>query len=64
MTEKPLAIRFDVETIERLDRLAENMSKRSGGVRVTRSDVVRVAVTRGLDALEAEFAENPKRKKS
>lgn len=56
MTEqRPLAIRFDDETIRRLDALAATMSKRAGGVRISRGAAVRAAVERGLHAMEEEF---------
>lgn len=46
------AIRLSGPFIARLDKLAEHMSR--PGMRVTRTDVLRAAAHRGVDALEAE----------
>jgi hypothetical protein len=54
MRKRPLAIAFDAETIAKLDRVAKALSERAAGMRVTRSDIVRAAVDRGLAALEIE----------
>lgn len=40
----------------RLDELAAELSRRAGGSRVSRSDAVRIAATRGIDAYAAERA--------
>jgi hypothetical protein len=50
-----VAGRFAGATVERLDRLAEAMSKAAAGARVTRSDALRIAVEEGLPVLEARF---------
>lgn len=50
-----IPLRFDTEIIERVDALAALLSQRVEGVRVTRSDVFRLAVDRGLPVLEAEL---------
>lgn len=46
------AIRLTDELLERVDRLAERMS--AAGVPITRADVHRLAVLRGVERLEAE----------
>lgn len=53
---KPIPVRFDADQIARLDRVAKALSERAGGAKVSRSEVVRVAVDRGLDALEDSIA--------
>ena len=58
-----LSVKVDDEFAIRLDRLAEVMSARAGGAQVTRSNAMRVALERGMDALELEFAMKPKKPK-
>lgn len=60
MTTKPkpipaTAIRLEPELLERIDRLASTMQERAAGAQVTRTAAMKVALTRGLDSLEAEF---------
>lgn len=58
MPEEPLATftgRYPVAMLERLDRVAEAMSTAAGGIKVTRSDVIRAAIEAGLPALEQRF---------
>jgi predicted transcriptional regulator len=55
MTDRSIPIRLDDDTIDRLDRLAEALAGRAAGVKVARSSVMRVALERGLDSLEAEL---------
>lgn len=63
MTEHPVSTRLDDSTIERLERIAEALSKRAGGVVLKRGTVVRTAVERGIEALETELglSKKPKR---
>ncbi len=49
------SIRLDAEILDRLDRIAEAMTARAAGAPVNRSTAARVALERGLDALEAEL---------
>ncbi len=51
--------------IARFDRIAETLSARAHGVRVSRSEVMRMTFDRGLPLLEAELGigEKPKRKR-
>lgn len=55
MTTKQFPIRLEDELVERIDRLAGKMQERAAGAAVTRTAAVKVALTRGLDALEAEL---------
>ena len=56
------SVRLDDDITARLDAIAELMSARAAGTRITRSDAVRAAVLRGVDVLEQELAAEPKRK--
>ena len=51
MAEKTVqvAFRFSESLVRRLDAEARRMSQESPGMQVTRADVVRVLLTRGLD---------------
>ena len=55
MTEHPVSVRLDDDAIERLERIAEALSKRAGGAQIKRGTAVRVAVQHGIEALEAEL---------
>lgn len=63
MTERPLAIRLSDELIERLDRIADELSTRAAGARVSRSQAIRAGIERGVLALEAELGLTSKRKR-
>lgn len=63
MTEHPVSVRLDTEAVERLDRITEALSARAAGATLKRSNVVRLAVDRGIDALEAELGLKKKRKR-
>ena len=52
-------IRLPKSALDRVDKIAERMSKSQEGVRFTRADVLRRAMFHGLDILEAE---KPKKK--
>ena len=62
-TRPTIPVRLDEAMVARLDAVAEAMSKRAAGASVSRSEVVRVAVDRGVSALEAELGVAPKRKR-
>jgi predicted DNA-binding protein len=53
--EQPISIRFEPEMIERLDRVAIQLSKVNANLRIGRSSVVKLAVDRALMALESEL---------
>lgn len=63
MTEHPVSFRLDSETVARLDALAEALTARAAGATVNRSSVLRLAVERGVRALEAELGRSKKRKR-
>lgn len=52
-----VGVRLELELLERIDRLAE-ASARIPGLKPTRADVMRAAMLRGLDALEAELGKH------
>ena len=52
MTEHPITVRLDDATIARLERIAEVMGMRAGGVTLKRGTVVRAAVEHGMESLE------------
>lgn len=52
-------IRLDESQLKRLDRIAKSMSQKNHGMRVTRSDALRVAADIGLLSLEAEHSLPP-----
>lgn len=49
-----VALRLPDEWLKRADALVEFLLESRPGMSVTRSDVLRIALARGLDALEAE----------
>jgi predicted transcriptional regulator len=64
MADRTIPIRLDESTIQRLDQLAEALTTRAQGAKVSRTAAMRVAVERGLDVLEAELdVPKPKRRK-
>ena len=56
----PLSVNIPGGWVEEVERLVETMAR--PGMDVTRSDVVRMALRRGLDALKAEHPEGKKRR--
>lgn len=52
---KPMPVRLKPDLLSQLDHLAALMSKRSAGVSVSRSAVMRLCIERGLDVVEKEF---------
>jgi hypothetical protein len=56
MTGKPVPLRIEESTLDRLDRVASALSERAAGARVPRSDVIRIALERGLESLEKEMS--------
>lgn len=50
-----MAVRLDDAIESRLDVLAKRMSERAHGAEVTKSNVLRVAIERGLEALEHDL---------
>lgn len=54
--------RFPESLVERLDKVAEQIQTTQPGIRVTRSEVIRLATFRGIELLEAE--QSGKKKKA
>ena len=53
---KPIPLRFDDEVLARIERLERLYSAQLGGdMKVSRSEVLRLVVARGLTALETEL---------
>lgn len=50
-----LAIRLSDEDARRIDRIAEVLTERAAGAKITRSSAYRQALLRGIPALEAEL---------
>ena len=48
------AVRLPTELIDRIDKLLLKLRKKQRGTRVTRSDVMRVLLSRALDDAERE----------
>ena len=61
-TTTQVAFRLPDELLKRLDRHAERMRETQPGVNVSRTDVVRMLLTRALEQAEADM--HPKRKRS
>lgn len=55
-----LAFRFPKKLVERIDRYAVTLAEEHSGIEFSRSQVVRVLLTRALDALDKE--KSPKRR--
>lgn len=64
---KPMALRIAQEILDRADALIPKLAKSpelmAGGSEVSRTTVLRLALLRGLDVLEREFAGASKAKK-
>jgi predicted transcriptional regulator len=55
MVSKTLPVRIEEDLISRLDWLADALTRRAAGAKVSRSSAMRVAVERGLESLEGEL---------
>lgn len=56
VTSRPaIPVRLTAEEVERFDRLAEAVSARVGGMKVSRSELMRMLFARGLPLVEAEY---------
>jgi hypothetical protein len=56
----PLSVNIPGEWSEEVERLVETMTE--PGMAVTRSDIIRMALRRGLDALKTEHPETKRRR--
>ena len=54
MSTNTLSVRMNDDLAAKLDAVAATLSQRAAGIEVTRSDVVRVALERGLEVILAE----------
>jgi hypothetical protein len=59
MATRPIPIRLDERLLARIDRVVVGLSQRAHGVGITRSAVVRAALERGLEHLEAVLRKQP-----
>jgi predicted transcriptional regulator len=57
-----ISVRIDDELVDRLDELAKVLSARAAGAGMSRSNAVRVALERGVEALEAELGKSRKKR--
>ncbi|HVW29977.1 MAG TPA: hypothetical protein VHC69_31660 [Polyangiaceae bacterium] len=55
MTDTTITIRVDGTTLERLDRLAEAMSKAAHGADVKRGTAARAVLEQGIEAMERQL---------
>jgi hypothetical protein len=60
--DRQLNLRVSASELDRLDRVADVLSRRTLGVAVNRSAMARAVILRGLEAIEAELAEDTKKK--
>lgn len=63
MVKDTLSVRLEPELIKRLDAVAEFLSERAGGARITRSNALAVIADRGIEQFEAEMATKAKKLK-
>jgi predicted transcriptional regulator len=68
MVTQNYSVRLEPNLVQRLDRLAEAMTEQMAGVRVTRTQALRMAVELGLSQAETKFSvtkmkPKPQRKK-
>ena len=55
MSKEQVGFRLEPEQLERLDKLAEALTKRTAGVTVNRSSAARAALDRGIEELEKDI---------
>jgi hypothetical protein len=55
MRKVTVGVRIDPTRVDRLDRVAAEMTRRAAGAEVKRGDAARVAMERGIDSLEKEL---------
>ena len=55
MRARNIPLKLAPEVIQRLDRLTAVLSERAAGIPVSRADLMRTAMERGLDAIEREL---------
>ncbi len=62
MVDHPTSVRLDDDLSSRLDRIAEALTRRAAGVSVGRSRALKLAIERGIDALEEELGLRKKKR--
>jgi len=55
---EPFPVRLAEAQMETVERLKEQLSKKASGARVSRSEVLRLAVELGLKQLEVDLSED------
>ena len=55
MRKVTVGVRVEPSRVERLDKVAAEMTRRAAGAEVKRGDAARVAMERGIDSLEKEL---------
>lgn len=56
MPKTPLTVTFPEEQIDAFDLLARALTRRAGGVPITRLDTIRAAAGRGIEIMREELA--------
>ncbi len=56
-----VAVRLEQKVIDRIDKAAEKMSKRAFGSPFNRTDIIRLALEKGLEMLEKEMSPKGRR---
>jgi len=59
--EVPTSLRLPADVLERAEALVDRLRDATSGLRVNRSQVLVLALERGLDALEREYDRKPRR---
>jgi hypothetical protein len=62
MVKDALSARLEPDLIARLDAVAELLSERAGGARITRSAALAVVALKGIEQFEAEMVAKPAKK--
>jgi hypothetical protein len=54
-SDEPLSIRFETGTRARIERIRTVLEKKSGGLRVTRANVIKIIVEEGCKVVEGRL---------
>jgi len=63
VTARTIPIRLEEDLIERLDALAQELTERAAGAKVSRTAAMRVALERGLEVIESDMGLAGRRRK-
>ena len=55
MSKVTITVRVDPSELDRIDDVARKISRESCGISISRAEVIRTVVSRGLDALNKEL---------